>query len=91
MDGFGAGLVDIKQRLQLDDQLPLLVGNILAVKLLETVDTGARDHTVEAVRLLEVAAVNGLVTAHFDLDGNRGLSLLADGELLVVTLDGGAA
>jgi hypothetical protein len=36
-----------------------------------------------------VAAVHGLVVA-FDLDGDRGLAALADGDLLVVALDGGA-
>ena len=36
-----------------------------------------------------MAAVRGLVAAHFDLDGDGRLALLADGDLLVVALDGG--
>ncbi len=83
-------LENVKQGLQLDDELPLVVGDILAVELLEAVDGGARDEAVEHVLLLELAAVGGLVAAHLYLDGHGGLALLADGDLLVVALDGRA-
>ena len=83
-------LYNVKHGLELDNQLPLVTRHLAAVKLLEAVDAGARNQTVELVRLLEVAAVRGLVTAHLDLDGDRGLGLFADGDLLVVALDRGA-
>ena len=79
-------LVDIEQRLELDDQLPVVVGHVLAVELLKCVDTLTRDETVKGVGFLEVAAVRRLVV-HLDLDGYRGLALLADGDLLVIALD----
>lgn len=43
---------------------------------------------VERVLFFQVAAVEGLVGA-LDLDGDRGLALFADLDLLVVALDGG--
>ncbi|ROW05672.1 hypothetical protein VMCG_05275 [Cytospora schulzeri] len=81
-------LRNVKHGLELDDERPLLVGDVLAVELLEAVDGGARDLTVQHVGVLELPAVGGLVAAHLDLDGHRGLALLADGDLLVLTLDG---
>lgn len=85
-----SSLRDIKQRLHLLDQKPLIVRHLLPVELLEGVDASAGDETVQGVLLLEVAAVGGLAAAHFDLDGNGGLALFADGDLLVVTFNGGA-
>lgn len=83
-------LVDVKQRLQLDNELPLLVRDILAVKLLEAVDAGTADETVQRILLFELATVRGLVAAHFDLDGHGRLALFADRDLLVFSLDGGS-
>lgn len=81
-------LVDVEQRLELDDELPLVVRNLLPVELLQRVDTSSGDQAVERILLLELAAVRGLVAAHLDLDGYRRLALLADRDLLVVSLDG---
>ena len=81
-------LVDVKHGLELDDECPLVVGDILAVELLETVDASTRDLAVKHVILLELAAVSGLVrAAHLDLDGHRWLALLAHLNLLVVALN----
>ena len=80
-------LRNVEEGLELDDELPLVVGNFLAVVLLETIDTSTRDLGVKGVFLLQMTAVGGLVTAHFNLDGHGGLTLFADGDLLVITLD----
>lgn len=81
-------LGDVEQRLELDNELPLVVGDVLAVELLEAVDGCPRDGAVQRVRLLELPPVRRLVPAHLDLDRNRGLALLADWDLLVLSLDG---
>lgn len=78
---------DVEQALQLLHERPLLVADLGAVELLERVDALPRDHRVQRVLLLEVPAVHGLV-GPFDLDGHRRLAALADGDLLVVALDG---
>lgn len=80
-------LVNIEQRLELDDQLPLVVRHVLPVELLEGVDALSRYQAVERILLFELATVHGLVTAHLDLDGNRRLALLADRNLFVVSLN----
>lgn len=80
-------LRNVKQRFELDDELPLLVGNIFAIKLLEAVDAGTRDETVECIAFFELATVRGLRATHLNLDGYRGLALFADWNLLVVTLN----
>ena len=79
--------LEVEQRLQLDNQLPVVVGHVLAVELLERVDTLTRDHTVELVVLLQLATVGGLGAAHLDLDGHRGLALFTHRDLLVLSLD----
>lgn len=81
--------LDVEEGLELDDELPLVVGDVLAVVLLQAVDTGTGDLAIQGVLLLEVTAVGGLVTAHFNLDGDGGLTLFADGDLLVVSLNRG--
>lgn len=81
--------LDVEEGLELDDELPLVVGDFLAVVFLQTVDTGTGDLAVQGVLLLEVTAVGGLVTAHFNLDSDGGLALFADRDLLVVSLDRG--
>lgn len=87
---FGSSLDHVEDGLQLDQQLPLLVGDVAAVELLQGVDTGTRDLADEGVRLLEMTAVRWLVAAHLDLDGHRRLALFADLDLLVLALDGGS-
>ena len=79
--------LNVKEGLELDDELPLVVGDLLAVELLETVDALAGDLAVERVLLFEMAAVGGLVAAHFDLDGDRRLTLFAYWNLLVISLN----
>jgi len=64
-----ASLWNIKLRLERLDQLPLVEADLVAEELLERVDALARDARVQDVRLLEVAAVHGLVGA-LDLDGD---------------------
>lgn len=78
---------NVEDGLELLDQSPLLHGNLGSVELLEGVDTGTRDVRDQLVLLLEVTAVHGLVRA-LDLDGNGGLSSLADWDGLVIALDG---
>ena len=60
---------DIKQLLQLHQQLPLILADIAPEELFQRVDTLAADGRVQRVVFLEVAAVHGLVGA-FDLDGD---------------------
>ena len=86
---FTAPSRDIKQRLQLLDQRPLILAHIVSVKLLQRIDRGPRDHRVQHVFLLELSAVEWLVGA-FDLDRYRGLAFLADRDGLVLALDGGS-
>lgn len=43
---FASNSVDVEKRLELDDKLPLVVADILAVELLEGVDAGAGNETV---------------------------------------------
>lgn len=81
-------LVDVEHGLELDDELPLVQRDVFAVELLETVDASPRDLAVQSVWLLQLPAVRRLVAAHLDLDGHRGLTLLADRDLLVLSLDG---
>jgi hypothetical protein len=78
---------NIKDRLELLDQIPLIHGDVAPVELLERVDALSRNQTVEGVLFLEVAPVQRLVGA-FDLDRNAGRALFADLHGLVVSLDG---
>jgi hypothetical protein len=78
--------LNIKHLLELDNQLPLLLRDVVAEELLEGIDTLAGNGRVQRVVFLEVAPVHGLVVA-FDFDGNRRLAALADLDLLVVALD----
>lgn len=80
-------LVDVKERLQLDNQLPLFVGYILAVELLQTVNTGSRDRTVQSISLLKLSPICRLTATHLDFHRNRWLAFLANGDLLVLSLD----
>jgi hypothetical protein len=84
-----SALRNIQQLLQLDNQLPLILANIAPKELLERVDALAAHKRVQRVVLLEMATVHGLIGS-FDLNSDRGLALLADGDLLVVALDGSA-
>lgn len=79
-------LVDIVQRLQLLDQRPLVHADVGPVEFLQHINALPRDQTVQHILLLELAAVHGLVGA-FDLDGHRRLTLFAQRDLLVVTLN----
>jgi hypothetical protein len=85
---FTVCLVNIEKWLQLDNQLPLIVGYFLAVKLLEAVNASSGDQTVQTVTLLKLSAISGLVTTHFDLHRNGWLALLANWDLLVLALNG---
>ena len=82
-------LRNIKHGLQILNQPPLIHANIAPEELLERVDTLPAERRVQRIAFLEVAAVHGLVGA-FDFDGDGGLALFADCDLLVVALDGGA-
>lgn len=77
---------DVKDRLKLLDETPLLHGDVGAVELLEGVDTGTRDVRVQGVLVFELTTVHGLV-ASLDLDGHGGLTPLADLDGLVITLN----
>lgn len=83
--------VDVKQRLQLDDELPFFVGDVLSVEFLQTIDASARDQAVQRVGFLQVTTVRGLAAAHLDLDRDGRLPLFADGDLLVLAFDGCSA
>ncbi len=78
---------NIKQALQFLNKRPLIITHIRPVILLQRIDALPRYQRVQHIFLLQVAAVHGLVGA-FDLDGDRGLALFADGDLFVVALDG---
>lgn len=86
---FQSTISNVKQGLQLNDQLPFVVGYIFTVELLQSVNTGSRNLAVEQIGLFQVSSVYGLVTSHLDLDGHRGLTLFADRNLLVVSLNRG--
>lgn len=79
--------MNIKQALEsLGNKPPLILINLIAVKLLERIDALPADLRVEHVLLLELTAVHGLIAA-FDLDGDGGLALFANGELFVIAFD----
>lgn len=89
LDKIESNLWNVKERLELlCNQHPFVIRHVFSVEFLETVDGGTGDLTVEDVAFFELAAVGRLVAAHFDLDGYRGLTLFADVDLLVLTLDG---
>jgi hypothetical protein len=77
---------DLIERLQLFNQAPLVIADFGAVKLLECVDTFPRNERVQNVLFFQVAAVKGLVWP-FDLDGDAGLALLANGNVFVIAFD----
>lgn len=79
----------IKQRLQLLDEQPLLIADVGTVELLERVDALPRDHRVERILLVQVAAVERLVGA-LDLDRDGGGALFGVGDGFVFAFDGGA-
>lgn len=80
---------NIKKYLQLLNQQPLLLADIVAIIFLQRIYTLPADQGVQNVFLVQLAAVERLVGA-FDLNGYGGLSFFADGDLFVVALDGGA-
>ena len=78
---------NVKQKLHLLDQGPLIVADIASVELLQSVDGTTRDQAVQRVPFLQLTSIHGLIWT-FDLDGNGGLTFFADGYLLVITFDG---
>jgi hypothetical protein len=80
-------LGNVKHGLQLDDKLPLVVADVLAVEVLEAVDAGTRDLAEELVGLLELAAICGLVAPRLNLDGYRRLTLLAYLDLFMLSFN----
>jgi hypothetical protein len=81
-----SALMHIEHALELDDQRPLLLRHIAPVELLQSIDTRSRDVGVEDVLLLQLATVTRLVGS-INLDCDTGLTLLTDGDLLVISLD----
>lgn len=77
---------NVEDGLQLLDQSPLFHRHLRSVELLQCVDTGTRDVRVQLVLFFQVAAVHGLVGA-LNFDGDRGLTLLANRDRLVLTFD----
>lgn len=77
---------DFEGRLQSLDETPLLHADLGSVELLQSIDTGTRDVGVQNVLLFELTTIHRLVGT-LDLDGDGGLTLLADGDGLVVTLN----
>jgi hypothetical protein len=63
-------LLNVEQRLELDDELPLIVADILSVELLEGVNALSGDQTVQSLLFFKVTTIHGLVTAHLDLDSD---------------------
>jgi hypothetical protein len=82
-------LLDIKQLLQLDNKLPLILTNVVPEELLECVDTLTANCRVQRIVFFQVATIHGLVST-FDFDSNGRLALFAYLDLLVVALDRGA-
>lgn len=79
-------LSNVKQLLELDDVLPLLLLNLVAVVFLECVDAKPRDSRVQWVVLLDLPSVHGLVGT-LNLDSHSGLAGFGDWNLLVFALD----
>ena len=86
----GTNLRDIKERLELLDQQPLVITNVRPVEFLQGVDARAANQRVQRVFFFQVATVGRLVRTHLDLDGHGGLALFANLDLLVVALDAGS-
>lgn len=87
LDGLFPQSGNVKQRLQLFDEQPFLVRNIWAVEFLECVDTSTADERVQGILFFKMSAVSRLMGAHFDLDCNGRLPLLAYLNLLVIALN----
>lgn len=79
-------LVDVKHWLQFHEQLPFLSGYIVSVELLQRVNRLSRDERVQCVLLFDLSAVKWLVRT-LDLDGDRGLTLLANRNCFVFSFD----
>lgn len=77
---------NIKDRLQLGDQFPLIHADVFTEELLQRVDALPRDVRVKCFLFFQMPAIHGLVRA-LDLDGDARLALLAHLNLLVVSLD----
>jgi hypothetical protein len=82
-----SNLNDIKHRLQILNQPPLIHTNIIPKELLERINTLPAECRVKRIALFQVPTVHGLVGA-FNFDGDGGLALFADCDLFVVALDG---
>jgi hypothetical protein len=80
-------LHDIEAFLHLLDQEPLVLAYIVPEMRLERIDRRTRDVRVQCILFFYVATVDGLIGA-LDLDGDGGLAGFADGNLLVIALDG---
>ena len=79
---------DVENGLESLDKSPFFHGDISTVELLQCVDTGTRDVRDQLILLLEMTSVHGLVGA-LDLDGDGRLTTLANGDGLVIALNGG--
>ncbi len=74
---------NVKQRLQLPYQLPFIVTDVRPVEFLQGVYGSPRQERVQSVGLFELSAIEWLVRA-FDFDGDRRLTFLDQGNVLVV-------
>jgi hypothetical protein len=81
-------LRDIEQFLQIDNVLPFIILDFVAVELLQGVNTQSGDLRIQRVCLLKLPAVQRLIWP-FKLDSDRGLSCFAIWNFLVITFDGG--
>lgn len=79
--------MDIEQAFEFDDQGPFLLGHIASIELLQGVDALSRNERVQCIILFKLSAVSRLIRP-FNLDSNTGLTLFADWNLFVFSLDG---
>ena len=79
-------LHDIELLLELHNQLPFILADIIPVEFLQCVNALSRDGRVERVLLFQVATIHGLVGT-LDLNRHGRLSLLAHSDGLVITFN----
>lgn len=64
----------VKHRLQLDYQSPFILGYLIAIVLLQSINRFARDQRVKSILLLKLSTVQRLIgTFNLDCNGRRAL------------------
>lgn len=79
----------VEQRLELLDEVPFILGDIVPIEFFQRIDRLSRYQRIEDVLFFDLSTIKGLVWS-FDLDSHGWLSLLANGYRFVLALDGGS-